>query len=146
MSATPNKVRRIALAGLLLAACAPGIALAQDPRGTAAHFAARDWLALTDKADAPASWKAASALFRDAVDEARWANALATIRSPLGAVVTRTLVGTQFHTEIPGLPDKGEYVMLVYRTTFEKREGVVERVTIARDSDGTFRVAGYVIG
>jgi hypothetical protein len=145
VSATSVNGRRRALAGLLLAACAPGIALAQDPRGTAAQLAARDWLAIADGGDAAASWKAASTLFRETVDEARWAKAISTIRGPLGAVVTRTLAGTQFYAEIPGLPGKGEYVMLVFRTAFETREGAVERVTVARDSDGAFRVAGYEI-
>jgi hypothetical protein len=128
-----------------LVATWPFAARAQDPRMTAAHRAALDWLALIDKGDAATAWSAASALFRDAAERERWVRALEEERRLLGAFVSRTLAASQAYTEIPGLADKGEYAMLVYRTAFAARGNASERVTLVREPDGTWRVAGYVI-
>jgi len=140
----PRRRMRRALLGAALAAAAwPLVAPAQDPRATAANRAARDWLALVDRGDATASYNAAHEIFRGAADEARWTSALAAERAEVGDVVARSLVATQFHEDLPGLPEKGDYIVLVYRTSFAKRDVVSERVTLARDVDGTWRVAGY---
>jgi hypothetical protein len=128
-----------------LAAALPLATHAQDPRMTAANRAALDWLALIDKGDAAAAWSAASPLFRDAVERDRWIRALESERRELGALVSRTLAASRTFDEIPGLEGKGEYAMLVYRTAFAARENASERVTLVRESDGIWRVAGYVI-
>jgi hypothetical protein len=44
-----------------------GFAVAQDPKATAAQGAAREWLALADRADAQASWNAAGKKFQATV-------------------------------------------------------------------------------
>jgi hypothetical protein len=135
--------RRAWLRAAILAAAVPVVARAQDPRATSANRAALDWLAIVDRGDAAASYKATSEIFRGAAEEARWSQALESERAELGALVSRSLVATQFHTELPGLPDKGDYVVLIYRASFAKRDVVSERLTVARDGDGVWRVAGY---
>ena len=129
-----------------LAAAVPIAARAQDPRATAAHLAALEWLALADRGDAKASFAAASPHFRNAAQEEGWAKALATHRADLGDTVARTRVVTEFHPTLPGLPDNGDYIVINYRTSFAKRDAVRERVTLVRDADGVYRVAGYSIG
>jgi hypothetical protein len=145
MNAGFRPARRGVLCAALVAAVIPRVAGAQDPRATAAHLAALDWLAIVERGDAAASYKAASAIFRSAADEERWAKALELERADLGALVSRSRVATEFHTELPGLPDKGDYIVIVYRTAFAKRNVVNERVTVVRDGDGVWRVAGYAV-
>ncbi len=144
MNAPRAAGRRRVLAAIAALVAAPLAARAQDPRSSLAHRAALEWLALTDAGDAAGSWKAASELFRRAgADEQRWSEALAKFRAPLGATVARTLVATQFQTEIAGLPDKGDYVIMLYRTAFTARTDATERVTVERGRDGVYRVVGY---
>lgn len=109
-----------------------------------AERAARDWLALTDDADAPNSWATAASLFRRAVPEEQWTCSLAAARGPLGAVLSRTLRDGRPATELPGAPD-GEYVVFQFDTQFEHKRTAVETVTPMRDTDGSWRVSGYFI-
>ena len=109
-----------------------------------AERAARDWLALADAGDASGSWATAAALFREAVPEDQWAQALTVARSPLGAVHERTLQAAHPATELPGAPD-GEYVVFEFRTRFDRKRAAIETVSPMRDRDGQWRVSGYYI-
>jgi hypothetical protein len=110
----------------------------------AAERAALEWLTLTDRGDADASWTAAASLFRAAVPPEQWKHALALARQPLGALVSRHLASAKPATELPGAPD-GEYVVFQFSTTFEKKRTATETVTPMRDSDGEWRVSGYFV-
>jgi Protein of unknown function (DUF4019) len=109
-----------------------------------AERAARDWLALADAGDASGSWAAAASLFRKAVREEQWAQALTIAREPLGAVQERTLQAAHPATELPGAPD-GEYVVFEFQTRFERKRAAIETVSPMRDRDGQWRVSGYYI-
>lgn len=110
----------------------------------AAEQASLAWLALTDRGDAVASWHEAASLFRRAVSQDQWTRSLAAAREPLGAVMSRQLADARAVTELPGAPD-GEYAVLQFTTTFEKKRSATETVTPMRDSDGAWRVSGYFI-
>jgi hypothetical protein len=127
-----------------LSATVIGSALAQDPRATAAQKEARSWLALTDRGDAPASWSATGKQFQNAISADKWADSLKQVRSPLGAVVERTLLSTEFATSFQGAPD-GDYVLLVFRSSFAKKIDSGETVTLEHEADGAWRVIGYLI-
>ena len=105
---------------------------------------ALEWLALVDQGRVAESWSAAASHFRRAVSDAQWAAATDAVRTPLGAVVSRTLKSEQRATELPGAPD-GEYAVLQFATTFERKRSAVETVTMMRDTDGRWRAAGYFI-
>jgi hypothetical protein len=109
-----------------------------------AERVAREWLALADAANAPGTWSAAASLFRRAVAPDDWARSLDAARTPLGAVLTRTLRAARPATELPGAPD-GDYVVLEFDTQFERKRAAVETVTPMRDTDGQWRVSGYFI-
>lgn len=119
----------------------PNITTEHDP---AAERAALDWLALTDRGDAAASWAAAAVLFRHAVTAQQWDQALAAVRAPLGALVTRRIQSARAASELPGAPD-GEYIVLEFTTAFEHKRVAIETVTPMRDPDRQWRVAGYFI-
>ena len=114
---------------------------AYDP---AAERAARDWLALADAGRSAESWAAAAELFRRAVPDDQWAQALDAARAPLGAVVARSLKDARATSELPGAPD-GEYVVFQFETQFERKRSAIETVTPMRDPDGQWRVSGYFI-
>jgi Protein of unknown function (DUF4019) len=117
---------------------------AQDPAATIAQKAARDWLALTDRGDASASWNAAGKLFQNAITVERWAEGFKKVRSPLGPVAERTMLSTQFTKSFQGAPD-GDYALLVFRTNFANKTDGRETVTLQREADGNWRVVGYFI-
>ena len=135
---------RFALALLAVATLFAGAALGQDPRASAAQAAARQFLLLTDRSDAKASWNAAAKQFQGAITMPRWAQALEAVRLPLGAVAERTLLSTAFMRTLPGSGQDGDFATLLYRTSFAKTERS-ESVTVERESDGVWRVVGYFI-
>jgi hypothetical protein len=106
--------------------------------------AARDWLALIDRGDYAASWKAAGAKFRLAISPERWTEAVTQVRGPLGPLVQRSSLKTTFTRSFPGVPD-GDYSLVVFRTAFEKKTEGDETVTLEREADGEWRVVGYFI-
>jgi hypothetical protein len=121
-----------------------GIAVAQDPKATAAQAAARDWLALADRSDAQASWNAAAKKFQAAMSAAGWAEALAKVRTPLGPVQSRAISKTGFRKTFQDVPE-GDYALIVYVTNFANKVRGQETVTLERESDGKWRVLGYSI-
>jgi hypothetical protein len=137
-------MRRGFLFGLVaLAAVAALPARGQDPRASDAQRAAREWLALADKLDGSATWDAAGQQFQAAMKKPRWTRALNDARGPFGPVLQRAVSSTQFMKSIPGQPD-GDYALLQFRTSFEKKESARETVTL-ESSDGKWRVVGYFI-
>jgi len=134
-------IRAVAAVALLAGA---GVLHAQDGRTSTVQAAARDWLAITDRGDGGATWDAAGKQFRNAITRERWTDALAGVRKPLGAVATRTLQSTTFRKSVPGAP-KGEYVTVLFRTSFANKADAGETVTLEHEPDGQWRVVGYVI-
>ena len=138
-------MRRAALAALFFIVIVPGIAVAQDPRATQVQRVARDWLALADKLDTGATWKAAGPRFQDAISETRWAALLRRERQSRGAVVQRTASGTTFASSLPALPPGGSYALVRFRTSFANQPNSSEDVTLEQGADSVWRVIGYVI-
>lgn len=101
--------------------------------------AAREWLALVDKSDLETSFAATTSAFRSAVDLAMFKSATAAARAPLGEVLERRAI--QFTT----VNEAGKtYEIALFRTDFENRVGVIERVAMERDG-GQLKVGGYFI-
>jgi hypothetical protein len=130
----------LACALALLSAGAP----AQDAKTSTVQAVARDFLALVDAGDYEGSWKVAGAKFRLAISPDRWTQAIKAVRDPAGKLTQRTMFRTRFTDEFPGVP-KGEYAVVVFRTTFEKKGEGDETVTLERESDGRWHVIGYVV-
>ncbi len=102
------------------------------------------WLALTDTGQYESSWGSASALFKAAVSKEDWEKSLSAVRTPIGALETREMATSKFSTTLPGAPD-GEYVVFQFNSSFEHKATALETVTAMKDTDGTWRVAGYFI-
>jgi len=110
----------------------------------AAVTASGTWLSLVDEGNYTESWNQAATLFKNAVTKEQWLNSMRTFRVPLGKVVARKLKSKQYTKTLPGAPD-GEYVVIQYETTFEKKQSAIETVTPMLDKDGKWRISGYYI-
>jgi hypothetical protein len=82
--------------------------------------------------------------FRNAVTVEQWESSMKAFRKPLGRVISRRLNSKEYASSLPGAPD-GEYVVIRYSTSFEKKASAIETVTPMKDTDGKWRVSGYFI-
>lgn len=105
--------------------------------------AAQKWLDLVDAGEVRESWKQSSEWFRRILTEQQWAATVRAIRKPLGDVVARRLLRTQYKESLPGAP-AGQYVVIEYRTDYERRPAAVEVITPTLE-DGSWRIAAYEI-
>jgi predicted SnoaL-like aldol condensation-catalyzing enzyme len=102
------------------------------------------WLSLVDQGKYLESWDQASELFKAAVTKEQWQSSLKAVRPPLGKMLERKLKSKQYTKTLPGAPD-GEYVVIQYETSFEKKKSAIETVTPMLDKDGKWKVSGYYI-
>jgi hypothetical protein len=140
-----NHGRRRVVAGL--AACAIVLALpalAQDPRASEAHAAALDWLKLADANDAKSTYDIAAKRFKETTPQEKWAEAMAQARERFGPIETRTLLTAQPPKPGPDVPP-GDFLVVVFRTEYAKRKTGTETLTLERESDGKWRVVGYLM-
>ncbi len=106
--------------------------------------AAQAWLALVDQGKYEESWNEAAQLFKKAVPTQRWTQSAKAARKPLGKCISREVSTKTYATEVPGAP-AGEYVVIQFNSSFDKKKKAVETVTPMLDPDGTWRVSGYYI-
>ena len=109
-----------------------------------ATAAAQTWLATVDDGQYAQSWDQASELFRKAITQEKWAEALQQVRKPLGPLVSRKVKSVQELTSLPGAPD-GRYIVMQFETSFANKKSAVETVTFMLEKDGQWRAAGYYI-
>ncbi len=117
---------------------------AQQTPEEQAQKAAEAWLAEVDAAQYADSWQNASAYFKSAVTREHWIDMVGGVRKPLGKVQSRKLKSAQYTTTLPGAPD-GEYVVIQYDTSFEKKAAAIETLAVMLDKDGKWHVSGYFI-
>jgi Protein of unknown function (DUF4019) len=139
MNRTRGTFALLALMALLLT----GNAGAQDARTSSVQSAARRWLAMVDRGDVAASYAGMSKLFKDSISQGNWAISVKQVRTPLGPIVERSMLSTQFSTTMPKAPD-GDYSLVIFRTAFANKTDVRETVTLSREADGVWRVVGYM--
>jgi hypothetical protein len=129
---------------LLLLAAFGVRAEAQQKPEQLAEQSAGSWLALVDSGKYDESWQQAAQIFKAAVTQDQWRNAVQASRDPLGKLLSRKLKSATYATTLPGAPD-GDYVVIKYETSFENKKTAVETITPMLDKDGNWRVSGYYI-
>ncbi len=125
----------------------PFSALAQeteDHKTKAAISAAEEFLALVDSGHYQESWEEAASLFKSQIDKEKWVTEISRLRPLFGSAVNRTVINSKYMTSAPGAPD-GEYVLIVFQSSFENKKKAFETVTPTLDHDGKWRVSGYFI-
>lgn len=103
-----------------------------------------EWLNLIDDSNYSASWETAAFFFKQNVDRKEWEKKLHAIRKPMGRLIIRNMTSARYMTSLPGAPD-GEYVVIQYKSSFEKKKTAIETATPMKDKDGIWRVSGYFI-
>jgi len=126
-----------ALPQLSAPAPAPSAAEAPDP---AVVGAARQFLALGDQGRWDDSYRLTGRAFQKLNTSQVWATVSQRVRAPLGAMVSRVLIGQE---NLPAPPDG--YEVVKFRTSFANKADVVETVTLERE-DGNWRVVGVTVG
>ena len=104
---------------------------------------AKGWLGLIYDQDYSQSWDNAASLFQRAVTKEQWTQQLSGIVPPLGEVISRDVISSEYHTTLPGAPD-GEYIVIQFKTSFENKNESIETVTQVKDGD-QWKVSGYFI-
>jgi hypothetical protein len=62
----------------------------------------------------------------------------------MGKLESRKLQSASYTTLLPGVPS-GEYVVILYETSFDHKPTSQETVIMSREKDKAWRVAGYYI-
>ena len=132
---------KLMFAILALASFATVDAADSDPTADATA-AAREWLGVVDAGQYGQSWDEAAALFKQHITKSQWERAVGDVRKQTGALKTRELESATPAHQLPGVPD-GDYVVIVFRSSFATIPAATETVTPTRDPDGRWRVAGY---
>lgn len=110
----------------------------------AAEAAARSWLQKLDAGDYRGTWDSAAAPFRKAITRDKWEADVGAVRKAVGALQERNNRGARFTRSLPGAPD-GDYVLIQNDTRFQNKSAAIETVTMAREADGVWRLAGYFV-
>jgi len=134
---------RVVLIFLTIFALTPAC-FADQAQDVAAVAAAENFLQLIDAGHYADSWDASANYFQQQVPRPRWVEQLEDIRPALGSVLSRTVTSKHYATSLPGAP-AGNYVVILFATSFQNKENSVETVTAMLDQDGKWRVAGYYI-
>ena len=138
-------IHKISVLMVTLSVLSLGLAFAGDSEKEKSAFnSAEKWLKIVDAGKYAESWKEAPELFRNAVKQEQWEQSLQAVRKPLGKLVSRKVRTKTYSTSLPGAPD-GEYVVIQFESSFEKKKSAVETVTPMLQKDGKWRVSGYYI-
>jgi hypothetical protein len=138
-----NDAARLALIACLplLVLTTPAAAQEGEPEPEAA---AETWLALLDGGEFTSSWEEAAHLFQQAVSAQDWAQQAGLVRQQVGEVVARDLVDVQQATDPDGVPP-GEYANVRYDSEFGTIGKAIEVVSLVREAERGWRVAGYFV-
>ncbi len=130
--------------GYLIKPVFEGNAEAVGPPEQAVIDSAEAWLKGIDAGNYAQSWKGTAVLFKAAITEAGWSDALVKVRKPLGDLSSRKLLSAKGTKSLPGFLD-GKYLVIQFDTTFAAKAEAVETVTFMLEKDGEWKAAGYFI-
>lgn len=99
------------------------------------------WLQQIDHHEYQASWKNASQYLQHAINQPQWERIIKTVREPIGAVISRRHMITQYATHLPGIPD-GTYAILQFDSKFTKKDSTIESVVFTKEAVGQWRAIG----
>ena len=131
-----------------------GAAFAAETPEDAAQAAAESWLKVVDGGDYAASWDQAAKVFKGAVKQTEWGQLAASVRAPLGVLVSRKLKSREYTEKMPTTRviggkvytwGDGRYVVIQYEAVFANKASAVETVIPMADPDGVWRVSAYSI-
>jgi Protein of unknown function (DUF4019) len=126
---------------LILSMCCSALALALSPDDEAARQAASDWLQVVDSGN----YKHAALLMSEEVrGQQDWLGYFNAQRAQLGGVNKREIGEVKHTRAIPGLVGVRNYVVLQFKTSFERKPVATEQVVMAK-MGCCWEVGGYRI-
>ena len=102
---------------------------------------ANAFLAKLDDGKFVESWQGSAALMKDKITQQEWVEKLTKARELSGDLVQRERKSSTYATKIEDSPE-GEYIMLIYDSSFKKADDVSEYVTVMLEGE-QWKVAGY---
>lgn len=108
-----------------------------------ASITSQAWLNEVDKGHYAQSWDMGSTVFKLTISKEEWIKALDAIRKPLGSLISREIVDERTAKDPHKLP-KGDYVVMVYKTSFATKSSATEIVTLYKE-DGKWQVLTYQV-
>jgi hypothetical protein len=126
-----------------ISATAVTLAVAAPADEEQAATVAKSWLAMVDKGEVGRAWDQSAPLLKTGAPKQQFVKQVKGVRDMFGKVVSRTLKSKTYTKSVPGAPD-GEYVMIQFDTSFEKKKDAVETITPMKDK-GQWKVSGYYI-
>ena len=109
-----------------------------------ATVAARQWLVSVDGCQHAANWDAMAGQLTKTISTEAFIKSVMAIREQLGGVASRELDSAACVRNPQGDPD-GKYVVVQFKTSFEKKQLTVEKVTASFDEDGKWTLFAYDI-
>jgi len=135
----------IVFASLLTIILFAGVAKAADTdQERTCVLAAEKWLALVDAGSFMDSWEASAEALKARINQLSWVQKLRSEREPNGICISRRFIAARYRDYPPG-SDKDERLIIRFNTSFQNKKFAVERVAVAHDKDGQWRVAAYRI-
>lgn len=125
---------------LFLSLCISPFVLAAD---STASIVVKEWLKIVDSGEYVESWEKSDPLFKLQLSQSKWDAALTGVRTPLGAVKSRSEIGIEEYSSLPGAPD-GLYMVIQFQTEFQNKESATETLTLSKSS-GQWLPVGYFI-
>jgi DNA-binding CsgD family transcriptional regulator len=124
-----------------LSSAVPVTPAAAGQQSTEVASTARQWLELLDQGRWDDTYQGTGSAFRKLNSLQVWTDVSEQVRTPLGAVVSRSFLSQE---NLPAPP--AGYEVVKFRTRFaNKAEPLVETVTLEREGD-SWRVVGVIIG
>jgi len=103
--------------------------------------AAEAWLKLYDAGALAQTWVESAAIARRSTTRDDWIRLYREAAQKSGKPRSRSVSNRQYATKFKDVD--GEYIVLSYETDFELGKGFTERIVLALDPDGHWRVASY---
>jgi len=110
-----------------------------------AKEAAAEWVELLDKGKYDEAWEKGALTLRLKVNRQVWNSLMAAMRTPLGAVKERKLLKELPAKDPENLP-KGDYMVVLFETSFQDGKTRRELVTLVQETDGNWRPLTYHAG
>lgn len=121
----------------------PSLSPEQIQQLKASAAAAQDWLKTLDDGQYGAAWAESSAIFQATLQQNRWVSLQDQLRKPMGRVISREMIDQRIALDPKGLP-AGQYMVLIYNTTFSNKPSAIELVTL-RMENGQWKVLTYQV-
>lgn len=102
------------------------------------------WLEISDKGDYERAWQEASNTLKYMLSQNDWVKLMNNSRKPLGAVLSRNQADVRTASNPPGVP-AGEYVVLVYTSSFANRNKAQELLIMSQITEHDWKPMSYFI-